>query len=149
MARAEGGVMRPRELREIAAAMARAGVARLELEGPGQRLVLARGEAATAPGAGDGPPAASPARPVLAPCAGHFLRCHPLHEAPLAANGAAVAAGQPVALMRSGLLLVPVPAPEAGIVGPGAVAEGALAGHGDHLLDIWPPATEDPGADRP
>lgn len=130
----------PEDIAGLAAAMAAAGIARLTLSGPGFELVLDRGETAArgadAPGAGPEPEAAL--TPVTAPSIGVFLRAHPLHDAPLAAVGAAVVAGQALALLRVGDLLTPVPAPADGVIVAALPADGALVGYGDRLFDFLP-----------
>ena len=132
--------MRPEDLAEISDAMAAAGVARLELTGPDYRLVLARGAAAGAAAPeGDAAPEADPdVVPVTAPAIGTFLRTHPLHDRPLAADGEAVVAGQAIALLQVGALLTPVSAPADGLIVAALPEEGALVGYGDRLFDFLP-----------
>lgn len=137
--------MRVGELAAIAAAMARAGLARLKLEGPGLYLVLERGPqsvSAEAAAAGAVPSDLGRPQPVRlgSPGPGTLLWAHPLHEAPLAAEGEAVAAGRPVALVRVGDLLLPVRAPVAGVVVRALAEEGALVGWGDALFELRPEA---------
>jgi acetyl-CoA carboxylase biotin carboxyl carrier protein len=133
--------MRPADLSEIAAAMAVAGIARLELTGPDVRLVLGRGARAE-------PPvievetktraAEAETIAVAAPGVGTFLRAHPLHDRPLAAAGDAVGVGQPIAVLQVGALLLPVIATAAAVVIDAAVEDGTLVGYGDRLLDLSP-----------
>jgi acetyl-CoA carboxylase biotin carboxyl carrier protein len=133
--------MRPENLPEIAAAMAAAGVARLELTGPGVRLVLARGASAEPRAIGNEAETAAPEAEtvaVSAPGVGTFLRAHPLHDRPLAADGDAVGAGQALAVLQVGPLLLPVVAPTAAVVVEAAVEDGTLVGYGDRLLDLLP-----------
>jgi len=133
--------MRPEDLSEIAAAIAVAGIARLELTGPDVRLVLGRGASAE-PLAVEveaemmAPDAETIA--VAAPGVGTFLRAHPLHDRPLAAAGDAVGAGQPIAVLQVGALLLPVVAPAAAVVVDAAVENGMLVGYGDRLFDLLP-----------
>lgn len=129
-------MMGPQEIAALADAMAETGVGRLELTGPDVALTLARGGAGTTakPVAAAEPDVV----PVTSPSLGMFLRRHPLHEAPLATDGAAVVAGQPVALLRVGDLLTPVVAPADGIVVAAVPEEGALVGYGDRLFDFLP-----------
>ena len=132
--------MRPEDLAEISDAMAAAGVGRLELTGPDYRLVLARGAAAGAAAPeGEAAPEADPdVVPVTAPAIGTFLRTHPLHDRPLAADGEAVVAGQAIALLQVGALLTPVSAPADGLIVAALPEEGALVGYGDRLFDFLP-----------
>jgi acetyl-CoA carboxylase biotin carboxyl carrier protein len=129
--------MRPEDLAELAAAMAAAGVARLELAGPEVRLTLERG---AAPAAEDvaAADASGAVVAVTAPGVGTFLRVHPLHDAPLAGSGETVAAGQAIALLQVGALLVPVVAPVGGLIVDAAVEDGTLVGYGDRLFDLMP-----------
>lgn len=129
--------MRPAEIAALSALMAENGIARLELTGPAFTLALARGGAAPA-----APEAAAVPEPdvvpVLAPALGRFLRTHPLNDRPLAADGAAVVAGQAIALLAVGALLTPVPAPSDGMIVAATAEEGALVGYGDRLFDFLP-----------
>ena len=132
----------PEDIAGLAAAMAALGIARLTLTGPGFELALDRGETAArvadAPGDGPEPEAEAALTTVTAPSIGVFLRAHPLHDAPLAAVGAAVVAGQALALLRVGDLLTPVPAPADGVIVAALPADGALVGYGDRLFDFLP-----------
>ena len=130
-------MMRPEDIAALAAGMAAAGIARLELTGPDGTLVLARG-AARVDEVPEEVEAEAELLPVAAPALGIFLRSHPLHEEPLAADGEALVAGQPIALLRVGALLVPVPAPADGIIVAAIPEEGALVGFGDPLFDFLP-----------
>lgn len=76
--------------------------------------------------------------PVKAPSLGVFLHGHPLATAPLVRIGARVEAGQTVGLLKIGPLLLPVAAPQAGIVDGVHVADGAAVGYGTPLLDLHP-----------
>ncbi|WP_432727455.1 biotin/lipoyl-containing protein [Variovorax sp. W6] len=57
---------------------------------------------------------------------------------PLARIGARVEAGQAVGLMKIGPLLLPVVAPQAGIVDGIRVADGTAVGYGTPLLELHP-----------
>lgn len=130
-------MMLPEDIATLAAEMATAGIARLELSGPGHTLMLARGASAV-----DVVPEAAELEaelvPVTAPALGTFLRTHPLHDKPLAADGEAVVAGQIIALLQVGVLLTPVPAPADGVIVAAIPEEGALVGFGDRLFDLLP-----------
>lgn len=133
--------MRPEDLTAIAAAMTVAGIARLELTGPNVRLVLGRGASAEPPAAEVETETSVPETEtiaVAAPGVGTFRRAHPLHDRPLAAAGDAVGAGQPIAVLQVGALLLPVAAPAAAVVIDGAVEDGTLVGYGDRLFDLSP-----------
>lgn len=131
--------MRPQDVAALAAEMAVAGITRLELAGPNYTLTLGRGAAPADQGA-KSPESEAEADllPVTAPALGTFLRTHPLHEKPLAADGDAVVAGQAIALLRVGALLTPVPAPADGLVVGALPEEGSLVGYGDRLFDFLP-----------
>lgn len=131
---------RPEDIAEIGAAMAAAGMTRLELTGPDFRLVLTHGAvAAPAEPADEAPPDSdADMAAVSAPGMGTFLRTHPLHDRPLAGDGETVVAGQTIALLRIGAMLTPVPAPADGLILGAAPEEGALVGYGDRLFDFLP-----------
>jgi len=84
------------------------------------------------------------ARPVTVTAAGVgiFLHRHPLHDAPLARRGTRVQSGQPVGLLRIGVLLLPVPAPVASIVGDMLAPHGAMVGFGSDLVILHPLAEQ-------
>mgnify|MGYP001580926872 CR=1 FL=1 len=82
---------------------------------------------------------------VKASSVGIFLHAHPLHEAPLASPGQAVAAGQIIGLLRIGALLLPVTAPHGGTCLEHAAAHGSAVGYGTPLIHLAPA----PAADRP
>ncbi len=75
---------------------------------------------------------------IKAGAVGIFVHAHPLHDAPLAAPGTAVVAGQVIGLLRVGAMLLPVAAPQAGIIAGYIAADGALVGYGSHLADLIP-----------
>jgi len=132
--------MRPEELAEIAAAMAAAGIARLEITGPDVNLTLGREAPSIPPDVQDAAEADANAEviAVTAPGVGTFLRTHPLHDRPLADRGETVAAGQAIALLQVGALLVPVVAPTGGLIVDAAADDGTLVGYGDRLFDLLP-----------
>ena len=73
---------------------------------------------------------------ATAPSVGVFLAGHPLHGAPLVRIGERVAAGQPVALLQIGPLLLPVPAPNDSVVSAVLGPEGRAVGYGDALVAL-------------
>jgi acetyl-CoA carboxylase biotin carboxyl carrier protein len=75
---------------------------------------------------------------VHAPSVGVFLHSHPLAAAPLARIGQRVEAGQTVGLLKIGPLLLPVTAPQAGIVDGVHAADGLAVGYGTPLVDLNP-----------
>lgn len=75
---------------------------------------------------------------IRAPSLGVFLHGHPMAAVPLARIGARVAAGQAVGLLKIGPLLLPVTAPQAGIVEGIHAADGVAVGYGSPLIDLHP-----------
>ncbi|MBD9665629.1 acetyl-CoA carboxylase biotin carboxyl carrier protein subunit [Variovorax sp. VRV01] len=75
---------------------------------------------------------------IHAPSVGVFLHNHPLAAAPLVRIGQRVDAGQAVGLLKIGPLLLPVTAPQAGIVDGIHVADGLAVGYGAPLVDLHP-----------
>ena len=69
---------------------------------------------------------------------GVFLHSHPLTTAPLARIGQRVEAGQTVGLLKIGPLLLPVTAPQAGIVDGVHAPDGLAVGYGTLLVDLHP-----------
>jgi acetyl-CoA carboxylase biotin carboxyl carrier protein len=133
--------MRPEDLSGIAAAMATAGIARLELTGPDVRLVLGRGASAGPLAVEVEAKSTAPRAETIAavaPGVGTFLRAHPLHDRPLAVAGDAVGAGQVIAVLQVGALLLPVVAPAAAMVIDATGEDGTLVGYGDRLFDLSP-----------
>lgn len=75
---------------------------------------------------------------VKAPSVGVFLHNHPLATAPLTCIGQRVEAGQVIGLLQIGPLLLPVTAPQAGIVDARHVESGLAVGYGAPLIDLHP-----------
>lgn len=75
---------------------------------------------------------------VHARSVGVFLHNHPLAAAPLGRIGERVDAGQTIGLLKIGPLLLPVAAPQAGIVGGVHAADGLAVGYGTPLVDLHP-----------
>ena len=69
---------------------------------------------------------------------GVFLHSHPLAVAPLVRAGECVEAGQTVGLLKIGPLLLPVTAPQSGIVDGMHVANDVAIGYGTPLVDLHP-----------
>lgn len=80
------------------------------------------------------------AEPVTAKASsvGLFLRTHPVATEPLARIGQRVDAGQLIGLLNIGPLLLPVSAPQAGIVDALHVESGIAVGYGAPLIDLHP-----------
>lgn len=75
---------------------------------------------------------------VKASSVGLFLHTHPVATEPLARIGQRVDAGQLIGLLNIGPLLLPVSAPQAGIVDARHVESGIAVGYGAPLIDLHP-----------
>ena len=134
--------MPPPDIAQIAAWLAATDIAELDLRGPDTHLHLRHPGAP--PPAVPNPATPNPAAPtrqgltVTAPSLGVFLHRHPLHDRPIAPIGTAVRQGQPLGLLRIGSLLLPVPAPIAGIVAGFWAAHDGLVGYGSALVELDP-----------
>lgn len=121
--------------------LAEAGIDYLELSGPDRELRLGRavrqGLQAKAPVA-----ARAVTHAVRAPMAGILLHSHPMRRVPLAPCGSLVRAGQAVALLQVGALLVPIDAPCDGVVVEVLAEEGALVGFGAEIARLSDIASE-------
>ncbi|AOO82678.1 acetyl-CoA carboxylase biotin carboxyl carrier protein [Bosea vaviloviae] len=131
---------------EIAAWLAATDIDVLELDGPEGRLRLARSGCHVSR-VDDAAPVGPVEEPELggerhdrirSPGVGHVLHAHPLHETPLVQQGARVAAGQAVALLKIGAMLIPISASCDGIVAGFIAPDESLVGFGDPVLDIRP-----------
>jgi len=113
-------------------------IALLELTGPSVSIRLCReGE-----GFRDAPVAvvttAEPTQTTVirAGSVGVLRLTHPMRDKPAAAIGQRVAAGQALAMLQIGPLLLPVPAPRDGVVARVLAAEGSAVGYGDALVQL-------------
>ena len=131
-------------IEQISAWLTEAGIDRLELSGPNGRLRLGRaGPQPAAPGdaAAEIDLAEAEIHPrrsftVKAPAAGILLHRHPMQETSLAARGSRIRAGQAVALLKIGALLLPIDAPRDGTVTDLMVQHGALVGYGTEIIEL-------------
>lgn len=111
----------------------------LELRGPGVHLCLRNdGTRVEVVPPGSAAPAIAATVPVKATSVGIHLRSHPLHEAALAEPGSRVVCGEVISLLQVGALLLPVIAPQDGVVASHAVAHGTVVGYGARLADLLP-----------
>jgi acetyl-CoA carboxylase biotin carboxyl carrier protein len=110
----------------------------LELSGPGKTILLRRNGATveTETRTQGAPSVASMSTVVRAGSVGVVLHAHPLRTEPLVRVGEDVVAGQTVALLKIGLILLSVQAPRAGTVTRIAASHEAAVGYGDPLLEI-------------
>jgi acetyl-CoA carboxylase biotin carboxyl carrier protein len=130
----------------IGAWLAATDIGELELSGPDGHLRLRRGGPSAVPGRGGPEEAVAPPHDgsgedaVASPGFGLFLHAHPLRDAPLVRPGDRVMAGQVLALLKIGALLLPVRAPREGVVTTVLATEGSLVGFGDPLVALSPHA---------
>lgn len=75
---------------------------------------------------------------VKAPSLGVFLHSHPLASAPLVRTGQHVQEGQTIGLLKIGPLLLPVTAPQAGIVEGIHANDATAVGYGAPLFNLHP-----------
>lgn len=131
--------------RQLSAWLADTDIGVLELRGPQTLLRLVRdgaagGEVVQSEVSDEVAARAAPARPgttvVAAPTVGIVRHRHPMRDAALAPPGTQVEAGQPLALLQIGQLLVHVEAPRAGVVARLLAPDGAAAGYGDPLIEF-------------
>ncbi|HEX7892232.1 MAG TPA: biotin/lipoyl-containing protein [Ramlibacter sp.] len=111
----------------------------LELSGPGELVRLRRdpaGELTELPAAAATSAPAPDATVVRAGSVGVLLLAHPLRTEPLVRVGQQVAAGQAVALLKIGLVLLPVAAPRAGIVRRIVAVHEAAVGFGSPIVEL-------------
>jgi acetyl-CoA carboxylase biotin carboxyl carrier protein len=129
-------------IEQISAWLAEAGIDQFELSGPDGTLRLGRAgrdgdepdDAFAAINLAEAGIGGENSFTVNAPAAGILLHRHPMQQAPLAPSGSRVRAGQTVALLQIGALLLPIDAPRGGTVTTLLVQEGALVGYGTEIL---------------
>lgn len=132
--------MRIDEVQQLSAWLAATDIDLLELHGPQEHLCLRRdggGQVVVVPDRPlqDGP---EPRAVATAASVGVFLHGHPLRREPLASSGTAARAGQVLGLLQIGALLLPVTAPQDGIVRDMLVAQGTAVGYGTPLVELRP-----------
>ncbi|MEZ2143305.1 biotin/lipoyl-containing protein [Bradyrhizobium sp. DN5] len=116
-----------------------ADLALLELRGPSATLRLVNDGASVRVVAGDESLFVdAPSVTVRAASPGIFLDRHPLHEHAIALTDANVRAGDPLGILQIGPLLLPVPAPRAGMVTDVLIAHGTVVGYGAPLFVLRP-----------
>jgi acetyl-CoA carboxylase biotin carboxyl carrier protein len=130
--------MQPDDIRQLSAWLEATDIDMMELQGPGARLCLRRNGTRIAIASHSAEGAAGPCTVVQAPSVGVFLHEHPLRGEPLAGRGTRVRAGQVVGLLQIGALLLPVTAPQDGIIEAVLVAQGTAVGYGTPLVELLP-----------
>ena len=129
-------------IRQLSTWLAGTDIRSLELRGPGTSLRLRRGGGAAPVDEAVPVPSQQPVTVVrrtavaTAPAVGLLLHRHPQRDAALAPVGARVKAGQPLALLQIGTLLVPVPAPCDGVVTRHVALDGEIVGYGDAVVEL-------------
>jgi acetyl-CoA carboxylase biotin carboxyl carrier protein len=130
------------QTRQLIEWLDRTDIALLELSGPGQSVRLRRHGAGFESATSAPEPAAAAEAPpetttvVRAHSVGLVLHAHPLREDALVRVGQQVSAGQTVALLKIGAVLLPVPAPRAGVVARIVAASHGVVGFGDPLVEL-------------
>jgi acetyl-CoA carboxylase biotin carboxyl carrier protein len=133
--------MKVDDVRQIAAWLAPTDIQLLELRGPGEHVCLRREGEQVVVVAGEErtqEDSQEDAQPLVvsATSVGIFLHGHPLCREALVAPGERVRAGQVLAMLKIGALLLPVCAPQDGIALRPLVADGATVGFGTPLLEL-------------
>ena len=131
-------------IQQISAWLTEAGIDHLELNGPGGRLRLGRAgregdasdDAIAELNLAEADIPAPRGFTVKAPAVGILLHRHPMQEAPLARCGSRIRAGQTVALLQIGALLLPIDAPRNGAVTNLLVPDGTLVGYGTAIIEL-------------
>jgi acetyl-CoA carboxylase biotin carboxyl carrier protein len=126
---------------QLSSWLAEAGIDYLELSGPDRALRLGRAvQQGLQVKTTDAARAVTHA--VKAPMVWTLLHSHPMRRVPLAPCGSLVRAGQTVALLQVGALLVPIEAPCDGVVVEVLAQEGALVGFGAEITRLSDIASE-------
>lgn len=125
------------DIRALTEAMRRAGVDRLEVEGPGQRLRLTLEPSEPASVLPAVPVAAEPSTTLVkAESMGYFRARHPDGLFPPCEAGATVDHAQILGFVQVGLLLLPVLAPHRGRLARILSAADSLVGYGTPLFEV-------------
>lgn len=135
------------QVRQLSQWLAGTDITFFELTGPGKTIRLRRNSGtvaesgtprATAPERNGTATAhaATASTVVRSGSVGIVLHSHPLRTEPLVRVGQEVAAGQAVALLKIGLVLLAVPAPRAGNVARIVAPHESAVGFGDALIEI-------------
>lgn len=132
----------PAVIASLAAALEAAGVDGIEIDQGTRkvRIVVERGVpgGVTQVDASQPTPATIHAGFVAAPIAGFFCSGHPASVAPPLKLPREVVSGDTLAFVRIGPVLLPVKAPESGVLTRFVAENGSLVGYGDPLFAIEP-----------
>ena len=128
------------QVRQLSQWLAGTDITLLELTGPGKLIRLRRNGSGVSidnqPGLAPPPAVAATATLVKAGSVGILLHSHPLRPDPLVQVGQRVQEGQTVALLKIGLVLLPVAAPRAGTVTRIVAAHESAVGFGEPLIEL-------------
>ena len=116
---------------QICGWLAGTGIELFELRGPGTLIRLQRNGTTYAV-----PPATVTADVVRSGSVGVLRLAHPLRPAPLVHVGDAVRAGQALAVLQLGAVLLSVAAPRDGVVRRILAADGSTIGYGEPLVEL-------------
>jgi acetyl-CoA carboxylase biotin carboxyl carrier protein len=126
--------MQTDDVRQLSAWLAATDIELLELRGPDHQLCLRReGEQVVVVTAEE---QSQPLLVISAASVGIFLQNHPLRREALVLPGERVRAGQVLALLQIGALLLPVNAPRDGVALRPLVTHGATVGFGTPLFEM-------------
>lgn len=129
------------QARQLAEWLSGTDIALLELSGPGKLIRLRRDGAGYSAHAAPQPPVANVVQEssrtlIRAGSVGIVLHSHPLRENTLVRVGQQVSAGQTVALLKIGNILLAVPAPRAGVISRVVAPNESIVGFGDPLVEL-------------
>ncbi|MFG1270735.1 acetyl-CoA carboxylase biotin carboxyl carrier protein [Xanthobacter versatilis] len=130
--------MTPSEIAYLAKLMAERGVTRVEVDAKGERYVLVVDAARPEPAipAPDAKPQVQDGSSACAAAPGRFLSAHPARDRPEVSPGSAIRAGQILAYLEAGDLVLPVIAPWDGKAGEMLASDGTLVGYGTPLVRL-------------
>lgn len=131
----------PEAIAFLAAALEAAGVAAIEIDQPGRklRIVVENGVPGMSSQVETSQQSQRPqTRAVTASIAGIFTHDHPTFVALPVESPREVVAGDTLGFIRVGPILLPVKAPETGILMRSVTEDGLLVGYGDPLFEIEP-----------
>lgn len=128
------------QIRQLVADLTAAGLSGAEIDKPGFKLSVKRGVAGAYAGLTEAVETQSGSNAVLIKASGigRLLLAHPDDSIVLAPVGSDIQAGQLVALLAVGTLLLPVRSQHAGQVSSVLVTSGTTVGYGQSLISLLP-----------
>jgi acetyl-CoA carboxylase biotin carboxyl carrier protein len=130
------------EVRQLSRWLEATDIDMLDLQGPGVRLCLRRNGTRVELVPFDTAENEPEPSVVAAASVGVFLHTHPLRTEPLVSPGAMARARQVVGLLRIGALLLPVTAPQDGILAGMLAEHGTIVGYGTPLVELQIPGRQ-------